>query len=148
MRQKGESKAKAVRALIAHTVKRDGLLKGPLAAVARHVKQLQGCTRDLQPALQELRHSMARLREEVKVAKRLAIRPPPLSRPGRAASGDGDVPLFGCLKKAEDDNNPPTHQPCLSCFDRSGVTSGRLDGGTRDYPCLALNRAELGRDSL
>lgn len=78
-----EACSRAADTLIADTAKCDGLLKGPLSAVARHVRDLQGCARDLQPALQELRNSVARLREELQVAKRLAIRPPPLAAPHR-----------------------------------------------------------------
>jgi hypothetical protein len=50
-----------------------------LRSVVRHVNELQACARDQQNALQELRASMVRLRDELKVAKRAVIRPPPLT---------------------------------------------------------------------
>jgi hypothetical protein len=77
-----EATSRAADTLIADTAKFDGLLKGPLLrSVARHVKELQACARDQRTALEELRNSLARLRQELKLAQRAAIRPPPLSMP-------------------------------------------------------------------
>lgn len=75
-----EASSRAADTLIADTARSDGLLKSPLLrSVARHVKDLQACARDQRMALQELRTSVARLREELKLAQRAAIRPPPLT---------------------------------------------------------------------
>jgi hypothetical protein len=75
-----EACSRAADTLIADTSKLDGQLKGPLAqALARHLKDLKGCTRDQRTALRELRASLALLRDELTVPKRAAIRPPPLA---------------------------------------------------------------------
>jgi len=50
-----------------------------LRSVARHVEELQACARDQRFALEELRNSVTRLRDELKVARRAVIRPPPVS---------------------------------------------------------------------
>lgn len=81
-----EATSRVADTLIADTAKFNGLLKAPLLrAVAQHVKDLQACAGDQRAALDELRNSLARLREELKVAQRAVIRPPPLS----AADGQG-----------------------------------------------------------
>jgi len=75
-----EACSRAADTLIADTAQFDGLLKGPLLrSVARHVKELQACARDQRASLQELRNSVAQLREELQITNRAAIRPPPLS---------------------------------------------------------------------
>jgi hypothetical protein len=74
-----EACSRAADTLIADTGKFNGLLKGPLLrAVTQHVKEIRACARDQRASLQELRTSVARLREELPVGKRSAIRPPPL----------------------------------------------------------------------
>jgi hypothetical protein len=73
-----EACSRAANTLIEDTSKFNGLLKDPLLrSVMRHVKELHACARDQRKALQELRHSVARLREELAVARRAAIRPSP-----------------------------------------------------------------------
>jgi hypothetical protein len=68
---------RAANSLNADTVQFDGLLKAPvLRAVTQHLKDLLISARDQRIALQELRQSMARLRQELKMPKRRAIRPP------------------------------------------------------------------------
>ena len=74
-----EACSRAVNTLIADSTKFNGLFKGPLRTVMRHAKGLQACVGDQRKALQELRNSVARLRDELKVAQRAAIRPPPLA---------------------------------------------------------------------
>jgi hypothetical protein len=74
-----EASYRAANALQTDTSKFNGLLKAPLLrSVLRHVKDLQSCARDQRAAMQELRNSITRLREELKVARRTAIRPPPM----------------------------------------------------------------------
>ena len=75
-----EACSRAADALRADTSKFNGLLESPLLrSVVRHVKDLQSCASDQRDALQELRDSVSGLREELKVARRAAIRPPPLA---------------------------------------------------------------------
>jgi hypothetical protein len=75
-----EATSRAADTLIADTAQLDGLLERTLlCSVARHVKELQACAGDQRNALEELRNSLARLRQELKLAQRAAIRPPPLS---------------------------------------------------------------------
>ena len=75
-----EACSRAADALHTDTANFNGLLKAPLLrSVLRHLKNLQSCVRDQQTAIRELRNSVARLREEVKVAQRVAIRPPRLA---------------------------------------------------------------------
>jgi hypothetical protein len=77
-----EATSRAADTLIADTVKLNGELQGPLLrAVTRHVKELRACAGDQRTALEELRSSLARLREELKIAQRIAIRPPPVLMP-------------------------------------------------------------------
>ena len=76
----GEACSRAADTLIADTAQFDGHLKGPLLrAVTRHANEMRTCARDQRTALRELRNSVARLRDELKVARRAAIRPPPLA---------------------------------------------------------------------
>lgn len=73
-----EACARAASTLIQETSRLEGLTKTPLLrAVLRHVKELQACSRDQRRALKELQNSVALLREELKVARRASIRPPP-----------------------------------------------------------------------
>jgi hypothetical protein len=73
-----EACSRAADTLNADTAKFNSLLKAPLLrSVVRHVKELQANVRDQRTALRELRNSVARLREELKVARRAGIRPPP-----------------------------------------------------------------------
>jgi hypothetical protein len=82
-----EASSRAADTLIADTTKLDGLLKGPLLrSVGGHVKELKACVRDQRTALQELRNSVARLRDELQVAQRADIRPPPLAAADREGS--------------------------------------------------------------
>jgi hypothetical protein len=75
-----EATSRAADTLIADTVKFNGQLKGSLLrAVARHVMELRECAADQRNALEELRRSLARLRLELRLAQRQAIRPPPLA---------------------------------------------------------------------
>src|SRR3954470_24706767 len=75
-----EAFSRAADTLDADREKFNGLLKGPLLrAVVRHVKELQACARDQRFALRELRHSVARLRDDLQMSERTSIRPPPLS---------------------------------------------------------------------
>ena len=75
-----EATSRAADTLIADTVKFNGHLKGPLLrAVARHVMELRACAADQRNALKELKRSLARLRLELRLAQRQAIRPPPLA---------------------------------------------------------------------
>jgi hypothetical protein len=75
-----EASSRVANTLIADTGKFNGLLKGPLLrTVMRDLKALQACGRDQRTALQELRNSVARLREELHLAKRAVVRPPSLS---------------------------------------------------------------------
>jgi hypothetical protein len=71
-----EACARAANTLVQDAEKFNGLFKGPLLrSLIRHAKELQACTRDQRSALQELRNSVARLREELKPARRAATRP-------------------------------------------------------------------------
>ena len=73
-----EACSRAADTLNADTAQFNGLLKAPLLrSVVRHIKELRACARDERTALQELRNSVAGLREELKVSGRAAIRPPP-----------------------------------------------------------------------
>jgi archaellum component FlaC len=77
-----EACARAANTLLEETSKLNGSLKGALLrSLTRQVKKLQACARDQRKALQELRNSVARLREDLKVARRPAIIP---SRPAIA----------------------------------------------------------------
>jgi hypothetical protein len=73
-----EASSRAAEDLHTDTTKFDGLLKGPvLRSVLRHVQELRTCARDQRVALQELRNSLAKLRNELQIARRPAIGPPP-----------------------------------------------------------------------
>jgi hypothetical protein len=75
-----EASSRAAEKLHTDTTKFDGLLKGSLLrSVLRHVEELRACARDQRVALQELRNSLATLRNELQFAKRSAIRPPPVA---------------------------------------------------------------------
>ena len=75
-----EATSRAADTLIADTAQFNGLLKGSLLRlVVRHVNELRACALDQRTALQDLRDSIVRLRQELKMAQRAAIRPPPLS---------------------------------------------------------------------
>jgi hypothetical protein len=75
-----EACSRAADTLIADTARFDGHLKKPiLGVVTRHAKELQACARDQRTALRELRDSITRLRDELNVARRAAIRPPPFT---------------------------------------------------------------------
>jgi hypothetical protein len=72
-----EASSRAADNIYTDTTKFDGLLKAPmLRSVVRHVEELRACARDERAALQELRNSVARLRRELQIAQRAAIRPP------------------------------------------------------------------------
>jgi hypothetical protein len=76
-----EACSRAADCLQTDTARFDGMLKGPLLrSVVRHVEEIRACARDQRAALQELRDSLARLRRELQIAKRAAIRPPPIAR--------------------------------------------------------------------
>jgi chromosome segregation ATPase len=73
-----EATARAADTLQTDTTKFDGLLKvSLLRAVVRHVQELQACARDQRAALQELRDSISRLRQELKRSNGV-VRPPPI----------------------------------------------------------------------
>jgi hypothetical protein len=73
-----EANSRAAEHLHSDTTKFDGLLKGPLLrSVLRHVQELRACARDQRAALQELRNSLGKLGDELQIAKRSTIRPPP-----------------------------------------------------------------------
>jgi hypothetical protein len=73
-----EASSRAANALRTDTTKFDGLLNGQLLrSVLHHLSDLRVCARDQRAALQELRNSVARLRKELQIAQRAAIRPPP-----------------------------------------------------------------------
>jgi chromosome segregation ATPase len=73
-----EATARAADTLQTDTTKFDGLLKASLLrAVVRHVQELQACARDQRAALQELRDSISRLRQELKRSHGV-VRPPPI----------------------------------------------------------------------
>jgi hypothetical protein len=75
-----EACSRAADTLQADTARFNGFLNGSLVrSVVRHVKDLQACARDQSVALQELRDSIAGLREEL-VASERSVRPPPLER--------------------------------------------------------------------
>src|SRR5690242_17038530 len=75
-----EACSRTVNALNADAAKFNGLLKDPLIrSVTQHVKELRAGARDQRTALQELRNSLARLRQDLKIAQRSTIRPPPVS---------------------------------------------------------------------
>jgi len=77
-----EASSRAAESLHTDTTKFDGLLEGPLLrSVLRHVQELRTCARDQRVALQELRSSLAKLRSELQITQRTAIRPPPILRP-------------------------------------------------------------------
>jgi hypothetical protein len=68
-----EACSRAADSLQTDTTKFDGLLKGPLLrSVVQHVKELRACARDQRAAMQELRDSLAELRQELRIAKRAA----------------------------------------------------------------------------
>ena len=72
-----EASSRAADSLQTDTTKFDGLLNGPLLrSVVRHVQELRACALDQRAAFQELRNSVARLRKELQIAQRAAIRPP------------------------------------------------------------------------
>ena len=73
-----EASSRAVASLHTDTTKFDGLLTGPLLrSVLRHVQELRVGARDQQAALQELRNAVARLRRELQMPPRAAIRRQP-----------------------------------------------------------------------
>jgi hypothetical protein len=73
-----EASSRAADSLHSDTTKFNGLLKAPLLrSVVRHVEEVRACARDERAAMQELRNSVARLRRELQIAQRAAIRPPP-----------------------------------------------------------------------
>jgi hypothetical protein len=73
-----EASSRAADNLHTDTTKFDGLLKGPLLrSIVRHVRDLRACALDQRAALEELRNAVARLRQELQIAQRAAIRPPP-----------------------------------------------------------------------
>lgn len=75
-----EATSRAADTLIADTTKLNGQLKGSLLrAVTRHVLELRACAADQRTALDELRRSLARLRQDLRLAQRRSIRPPPLA---------------------------------------------------------------------
>lgn len=77
-----EATARAAGSLMADAARFDSLLNGPLLrAVTQHVKELQAGANDQRGALEELRSSLARLRQELDLAQRADIRPPPLPVP-------------------------------------------------------------------
>jgi ABC-type transporter Mla subunit MlaD len=77
-----EATSRAADSLVEDSDRFDDLLNGPLLrAVTRHVKELQACANDQRTALEELRSSLARLRQELELVQRATIRPPPLSMP-------------------------------------------------------------------
>jgi hypothetical protein len=82
-----EAASRAADALQTDISKFDGHLGAPLLrSVLQHVKDLQLCARDQRAAMQELRNAVARLRQGLKLAKRNAIRPPPLTSAGSQQS--------------------------------------------------------------
>ena len=73
-----EACSRAATTLVADTAACDGLLNAPLLrSVVRQAKALRESARDQRIALGELRNSLTRLREELSVARRGTIRPPP-----------------------------------------------------------------------
>jgi hypothetical protein len=75
-----EASSRAADNLQTDTTQFDGLLKGPLLrSVLRHVRELRVCARDQQAAMRELRKSLDKLRSELQIAQRVAIRPPPIA---------------------------------------------------------------------
>ena len=72
-----EACSRAANTLQTDTTKFNELLDAPLIrAVVRHVEGLQVCARDQRVAMEELRESITRLRQELKRANG-AVRPPP-----------------------------------------------------------------------
>jgi hypothetical protein len=66
-----EACSRAADTIVADTANFDGLLKTPrLRLLLRHVNELQAGVRDQRSALEELRDSVAQLRDELKVATR------------------------------------------------------------------------------
>jgi hypothetical protein len=100
-----EACSRAANTLQADTAQFNGFLKGSLVrSVARHVRDLQACARDQYVALQELRNSIAGLREDLQ-APQPSVRPPPLERAKTpAAPGDERDDL-----RAQSGNGSPRH---------------------------------------
>ncbi len=73
-----EASSRAADSLHTDTTKFNGFLEAAhLRSVVRHVEELRACARDQRAALQELRNSVTRLRRELHIAQRAAIRPSP-----------------------------------------------------------------------
>jgi hypothetical protein len=72
-----EATFRAANAIHIDTTKFNGCLGAPLLrAVLRHVKNLLSCARDQRAAMQELRTSLGRLREQLNVDRRAISRQP------------------------------------------------------------------------
>jgi len=119
-----EATSRAAKTLVADTAQFGGLLKRPLRrCVSRHVRELQACARDQRGALRELRSSVTRLRKQLKIAQRVAIRPPPpfgvrLTMTTNSPTETTNPPIAT--------TNPPRVHRCLLCGN-TAITA-KVDG--------------------